>query len=82
MNRIRFYAYLRKGEALFLKRLFEDGPENAFAWQYPLLLKQLGDLHPAALGQSVGRSCRNIRSIFIRAPRKIAASLDLCESDA
>lgn len=45
MNRIRFYAYLRKGEALCLKRLFEDGPENAFAWQYPLLLKQLGDLY-------------------------------------
>jgi len=29
------------------------------------LLKQLGDLHPAAQGQSVGRSRRNIRSIFI-----------------
>ena len=66
MNRIRFYAYLRKGEAPCLKRVFEDGPENAFAWQYPLLLKQLGDLYPAAQGQSVGRSRRNIRSIFIK----------------
>ena len=28
MNRIRFYAYLRKGEALCLKRLFEDGGER------------------------------------------------------
>ena len=53
------------GFKLTLMRLFEDGPENAFAWQYPLLLKQLGDRHPAAQGQSVGRSRRNIRSIFI-----------------